>query len=86
MQRGTRTPSPTPPDGEFYMVLNTPPSRSPGAGIGIGYRSIGLPCGAGAGAGAGLLFATFGVKGPTITFDAGSEFGLSVTSQAPNAQ
>lgn len=57
-----------------------------GAGIGaLAGGAKGAAIGAGAGAGAGLLFATFGVKGPTITFDAGSEFGLTVTSQAPNA-
>ncbi len=57
-----------------------------GAGIGaLAAGGKGAAIGAGAGAGAGLLFATFGVKGPTITFDAGSEFGLSVSSQAPNA-
>jgi len=58
-----------------------------GAGIGaLAAGGKGAAIGAGAGAGAGLLFATFGVKGPTITFDAGSQFGLTVTSQAQNAK
>jgi hypothetical protein len=46
----------------------------------------GAAIGAGAGAGAGLLFSTFGVKGPNITFEAGSQFGLTVSSQGQNAQ
>ena len=58
-----------------------------GAGIGaLAGGGKGAAIGAGAGAGAGLLFATFGVKGPTITFEAGSQFGLAVTSQAQNAR
>ncbi len=46
----------------------------------------GAAIGAAAGAGAGLLFASFGVKGPTISFDAGSEFGLTVSSSGQNVQ
>jgi hypothetical protein len=58
-----------------------------GAGIGaLAAGGKGAAIGAGAGAGAGVLFATFGVKGPKITFDAGSQFGLTVSSQGQNAQ
>ncbi len=58
-----------------------------GAGIGaIAGGGKGAAIGAGAGAGAGLLFASFGVKGPTISFDAGSQFGLSVTTRDQKAQ
>jgi hypothetical protein len=58
-----------------------------GAGIGaLAGGGKGAAIGAGAGAGAGLLFATFGVKGPTISFDTGSQFGLTVTSQGHNSQ
>lgn len=52
-----------------------------GAGIGAlagGAKGAGI--GAAAGAGAGLLFSTFGVKGPTISFDSGSQIQLEVTS------
>ena len=57
-----------------------------GAGVGaLAGGAKGAAIGAGAGAGAGLLFATFGVKGPTITFDTGSQFGLTVNTAAPNA-
>ena len=58
-----------------------------GAGLGAvlgGAKGAGI--GAAAGAGAGLLFASFGVKGPTISFDTGSEFQLSVTTQGSAAQ
>lgn len=46
----------------------------------------GAAIGAGAGAVAGVLVASFGVKGPTISFDAGSQFDVSVTTPSPNAR
>jgi len=52
-----------------------------GAGIGAlagGAKGAGI--GAAAGAAAGLLFASFGTKAPSITFDTGSEFELSVST------
>lgn len=57
-----------------------------GAGVGAIFGGAkGAAIGAGAGAGAGVLFATFGVKGPSISFDSGSQFGLSVNSSPDSA-
>lgn len=48
-------------------------------GLAGGAKGAGV--GAGAGAAAGLLFSTFGVKGPTVSFDAGSQFEVSVSKE-----
>lgn len=58
-----------------------------GAGIGaLAGGGKGAAIGAGAGAAAGLLFASFGTKGPSISFDTGSQFDLSVSNESPAAQ
>ena len=59
------------------------------AGAAVGAAAggaTGAAIGSAAGAAIGLTVASFGVKGPSISFDAGSQFAVSVTSRAPNAR
>lgn len=71
-------------EGQIVQRKNTgAKSALIGAGVGaliggLTGGATGAGIGAGAGAAAGLLFSTFGVKGPTISFDAGSQFQVSV--------
>jgi hypothetical protein len=58
-----------------------------GAGIGaLAGGAKGAAIGAAAGAAAGLLYASFGTKAPNITFDTGSQFELSVTTESQKSQ